>query len=105
MLASVPKTMTPALSTFFFSLEMRLTYSLAASCCGEGMLSERSSAKKTFMPSTGRSHCRPAMANTRAISTTMRMPSAVQRRQGLTCTSVFQANQITHASAGASSSR
>ena len=30
----------------------------------------------------------------------MRIPSAVQRRQGLTCTSVFQANQITHASAG-----
>ena len=44
------------------------------------------------------------MANTSAVSTTVRIPRAVHRRQGLTCTSVFHANQITHASAGASSS-
>ena len=48
--------------------QIRLTYSRAASCCGEGTLSERSSTKKTFMPSTGRSHWRPAMASTRAVS-------------------------------------
>ena len=34
MLASLPKTMTPALSTFFFCFELLLTYSFAPSCCG-----------------------------------------------------------------------
>jgi len=45
------------------------------------------------------------MAKTIASMTIVRTVNAVHLRQALTCTSLFSANQITHASAGASSSK
>ena len=57
------------------------------------------------MPSTGRSDCNPAIAKTRLSKTTQRIASASHLRHAPTWTSVFNANQITHASAGASSSK
>ena len=100
MLASLPKTSTPALSTAFFRAKASLTYSRAASCWDDGMLSERSRTKKTFMPSIGRSHCKPASANPSASTMTRRTPSAIQRRTGLTCTSDFHASHTTQPTAG-----
>ena len=105
MLASVPKMMTPALSFFFFWSAILLTSALAASCCADGTLSERSSTKNTFIPSTGNNHCSPAIANTSARQTMVRNPSAVHRRHGEICTSVFHASQKIHASAGSASNR
>ena len=105
MLASVPKMMTPALSTDFFCSAILLTRDFAASCCAEGTLSERSNTKKTFIPSTGSNHCKPAMASTRARQTTTRNARAVRRRHGAICTSVFHASHAIHASAGSASSR
>ena len=69
------------------------------------MLSERSSTKKTFTPSSGRFHCKPAIAKISAISTTPRKINAAQRRHELICTSLFRNSQITHASAGAPNQR
>ncbi len=105
MLASVPKMITPALSSFFFCPAIRLTSDFAASCCADGTLSERSSTKNTFMPSTGNSDCTPAMASTSARQTMVRSASAAQRRHTAICTSVFHASQTIHASAGSASSR
>jgi len=104
MLASVPNTMTPALSIAFFSRAIRFTRFFAASCCSEGTLSERSRTKKMFMPSMGSSHCSPAMASTRMRQMLVRNVSATHLRQGPNCASVRQPSQNTHASAGSTAS-
>src|SRR6266516_1466482 len=67
------------------------------------MLSERSSRKKTFMPSCGRFHCRPAMARVSANTIMNRSANAVHRRHALICTSDFQVSQTVQGTAGTSS--
>ena len=47
----------------------------------------------------------PANANTRHMTTSSRTTTTTQRRTGLSCTSLFQASPITHATAGNSRSR
>jgi hypothetical protein len=105
MAASVPKTRTPALSGFSFSLATRLMKFLTPSCCVEGMESERSMRKKTFMPSSGRSHWRPATARMIARRTIMRIAKAVHLRHLATWTSDLSVSHTTHAMAGISSQR
>ena len=105
MLASVPKMMTPALSSFFFCSAILLTRDFAASCCADGTLSERSNTKNTFMPSTGRRHCTPAMARMSALQTMTRNTNADHRRHGAICTSVFHASHAIQAIAGSASNR
>ena len=63
------------------------------------MESERSSRKKTFTPSIGFFHCKPAMASTTSSVTTTRSETAVQRRHDVICTSVFHASHATQAQA------
>src|SRR5207248_10252803 len=59
----------PILSSFFFCVTALVTYFTAPSCCGDGMLSDRSSTKKTFTPSSGRFHCKPAIPRISASKT------------------------------------
>ena len=94
---SVPNTSRPERSSFFFSPANLLTILRAASCCGDGMESERSSRKNTFTPSSGFIHCTPAMASTSSSATTKRRPAAIHRRQAPMCTSDFSASQRIHA--------
>src|ERR1044071_10032525 len=67
------------------------------------MLSERSSRKKTFMPSCGRFHCTPAMARTRARTITNRTANAIHRRQAPIWTSDFTVNHTVQGTAANSS--